>query len=702
MKVFRQLLPLLLIAASAVGRPPPPPLFRHPEGYPPAQVTWTVNSEVKRVRAVFPHPLLPPRAVLVTDTGLLLTEDTGRTWSVLPEATNEKMGVVTKVAFHPVVTDTFYVSSAARGVWGTTDNGRTFRPIGTKAAGLAADATVDLIIYPGDPSHRTLLAVHGDAAAGMSRSRDGGRTWDVLNPEYHFQRVVGGAGYAPELFFFGATIKAPDVQNFYTCNLVGEYLTELIRDAILTDMVSVSIRPGPTVYVATADNGLYQIRGAIAHDINQWQLNEVRGWASVARTWGVNADVQYLCLYDPAKLGLVLSTNNLASVVTASDGLLVSSFVKEGARLRPNANGNLFYAVANQALYCGAVSDRLIVHTDPSVVQPNPQDDDTLNELILAMQGLANASNAVRAAQELKEHGGDLITACRQGRLVITARVPREPVPPTVVSVDLSRFGGVPDAPLFDDGQHDDGAAGDGLYGLAMMFRPQDYRPRGDDWRDSWPGPVGLSVTATYPDSTRRGTVGVVGVYPQVTSFDWKSRFIVVPAAKLACVVGEDLAAPFTNGVVTAVEKNKKGEFQICHLTMAAPGRWAATLQSPDWMDLTGYHALSFQVTVSTGQPPRELSVQVGDCPVFSDPTTTTPVPVIQEGLSDGPLGTQTRRVVIPFSRLLQDAPQFQMNDFRGIIFSGESTAPGTVSINNVRFIATAEELTGANGGASP
>jgi len=113
--------------------------------------------------------------------GLSLSDDAGLTWKALPEATAEKVGMVQKVGFHPTEVDTFYLASAS-GIWMTNDAGTSFRQIGTKANGLAADAAQDILVYPADPFHHTLLAVHGSEAEGLSRSRDGGRTWDVLNP----------------------------------------------------------------------------------------------------------------------------------------------------------------------------------------------------------------------------------------------------------------------------------------------------------------------------------------------------------------------------------------------------------------------------------------------------------------------------------------------------------------------------------------
>ena len=64
---------------------PPSPWYRDRTKYPPLQLTWNTSTDLKQVRGVFPHPVLSPRAIVTTQTGVLLSEDWGRTWTPLPE-----------------------------------------------------------------------------------------------------------------------------------------------------------------------------------------------------------------------------------------------------------------------------------------------------------------------------------------------------------------------------------------------------------------------------------------------------------------------------------------------------------------------------------------------------------------------------------------------------------------------------------------
>jgi len=57
-----------------------------------------------------------------------------------------------------MTTDMFYVASQTKGIWVTTDNGKTFTQLATKSTGLASDTVMSLAVYSGDPMHQTLLA----------------------------------------------------------------------------------------------------------------------------------------------------------------------------------------------------------------------------------------------------------------------------------------------------------------------------------------------------------------------------------------------------------------------------------------------------------------------------------------------------------------------------------------------------------------
>ena len=96
-------------------RAAPVPFYRDTTEYPPLRLTWNTDTDLNQVLAVFTHPLLPQRAVVTTQTGLLFTDDAGRTWTNLPEAAADKVGVIKDVVFHPVAPDTLFLASATSG-----------------------------------------------------------------------------------------------------------------------------------------------------------------------------------------------------------------------------------------------------------------------------------------------------------------------------------------------------------------------------------------------------------------------------------------------------------------------------------------------------------------------------------------------------------------------------------------------------------
>jgi hypothetical protein len=519
--MMRRLHPCILVvailcatAARAAGAPN---LYQDTADYPPFKLTWSGNADLKQVRGVFPHPVLAARAVLTTDAGAFITDDAGRTWRPMPAATVQSVGPICDVAFHPMASDTFYMASRTKGVWVTADNGRTFRPIGTKTGGMASDAVVSLGVGRGDLPEPILLAVHGDAAPGMSRSTDGGRKWTVSGSDYCFRCVLAGdKPGAPFLLLTGATRKEPDIQNLYACRTTDyEFTVELLRDVVPTGLACAP-KGGP-FYMATADSGLYRIDNTeFLPAVKPLTLKGVGGWASVGVTWGPSADVVNLYLYNTSNRGLVVSSDDLASVRTASEGLTVGALVREGAAIRPNANGTVFYAVANGALSVGRMGENVpVVDLKPAFCEAPPfqESEPVWGQLTDVFDKFVRAEGStVDAAKALCQGVGDPRAAYRRCQVTITARLPLTPSPPVSVIVDLSRLGGPPDARLFDDGRNDDGAAGDGLYGRSFAFRPEIYPEAQGEWRAMWPGRAALGVRATFADGRQTGAVGVMDV----------------------------------------------------------------------------------------------------------------------------------------------------------------------------------------------
>ena len=665
------------------------PFYRDTTEYPPLKLNWNTDTDLNQVLGVFTHPVLPLRALVTTQSGLFFTDDAGRSWTNLPEAALAKVGVINEAVFHPVAPDTFYLACAASGIWMTTDQGKTFTQIATKAKGLASDTVTSLLIYPGDPSHQTLLAVHGNAAPGLSCSRDGGQTWEVMNTDYHFHLLAGSQGDSPNFCLTGSTLKEPDIQSLYTCNTVGEYAVEVVRDVVPTDMAyaPVPFERYEVLYLATSDSGLYRVE--VPDRFGQSNPPQQIGskddnWASVNVTWGSSADAQNVCLYDTAQRGLVISGDDLATTQTASDGLPVSSLMREGALIRPNANGTVFYAAANGSLSIGRQpNDVPMVEVSPVNFEVLPSRTkggwEDLNKALLTFSNAKGSSLA--AAQTLCQEVGDPAALYHQHSITITARLPLKPAPPSSVTVDMTRYGGGPDLPLFDDGLHNDGAAGDGIYGNTFIFLPEMHRPRGGDkeTRSVWPGRIALGVRATFADGHHQGAVGVVSIYSQTVDLTyWNSN----PKS----------VAVETQGTVTAQAVADAAQTQKSLMVLRAdtqPGSWSVKMKAPyNERDITSYAAVSFWIKAGDGTPPKELYVQLADEPILSAPTVTLRVPI----LNGKTLGADYLHVVVPLSQLLGPVPQFQSNQFAQVILSGDTTAPATLTIANLQFLARYDE----------
>ena len=318
---------------------------------------------------------------------------------------------------------------------------------------------------------------------------------------------------------------------------MGEYVNELVRDVVATDLVFAPApwRQNGITYLATSDSGLYRIDNSSAfgmsYDIARMPYPGLDGWASVGVTWGPTADTFNLFLYDPTTLGLLVSgeellkklgaPEDLTQGVTVSEGLPVSPLNKEGAVLRPNANGTLCYAAANGALSIGRMPEDVpVVDLTPAgfdVKSDDSADWRALNDALGRFSAFRGCTTD--AARALCREVPDLENLYHRSQITVAVRVPIKPSPPKSVTIDLSRLGGLPDTPLYDDGQHEDGAAGDGVYGLTCIFLPGIHPPSNEapDWRIIGPGRTAIGVVATYADGRRRGAVGVVNYSQQLS-----------------------------------------------------------------------------------------------------------------------------------------------------------------------------------------
>jgi hypothetical protein len=651
--------------------------FHHTGAYPPLALLWQVDDRVKQAEGAFPHPVLPDRVLAATRGGLLLSEDAGATWNALAEASADRMGIVRGIAFSPDMADTFFAATDHKGVWATQDCGKTFKQVGSKQAGLASDDTVLITYYPQDRRFRTLLVAHAGAASGISVSRDGGAAWQVVAPDYHVRQIVGGSAGDRELFLVAAKKSAPDVQSVYYCVSFDDFWLELMHDAIPTDAaVSVLVRVGAWIddafrgaamFLATTDAGLYRVtQGGGVRIGPETQATLL----SVGCTWGPHADSQIGYAYEPRKLGMLVSVDNWKTSTSQSAGLYTGAFVKDGARIRANANGTVFFASINNVLYVGR---RRPGPLEVSRVTVTPAiftfEDEAYKG---AARGTAEALRAVAGAKLVAAEARKFIQSTREARaflsdteLTIAAKVAVMGDAPNSVTVDLSRLGGSPVTPMFDDGLHKDGAAGDGVWAVQFRLDPRHLKGDNRDIRRRWPGPLGLTVTATGEASAIAGAVGVLAVYDRPESFNISGRKV-DPIA----VGGKPWEKSFGTG------------------------------ERP--VDISGFHALTFWIKTDA-EGAEEISVRLRDDQPFSGSTSTPPIPILQEKFLDGGKVVRDWRLVsIPLARLLKGVGQFETSRLGAVVVSGEGKVTGNYWIDEVRFHISPENLKTYEGANTP
>lgn len=664
--------------ALGIGTAAESGLFHHTGAYPPLALAWQADGRVRQATGVFPHPVISDRILAATRGGLILSEDAGATWNALAEASAERIGLARSVAFSPDEADTFFVATDRRGVWVTRDAGKTFKQAGSKATGLASDETAVIAYYPQDRRFRTLLVAHGDAALGLSSSRDGGATWHVVAPDFHVRRILGGAAGDPDLFLVASRKAAPDVQNIYYCVSIDDFWLEVVHDIIPTDAtVSLLVKSGHYVrevfqggmiYFSTTDAGLYRVTQGEGFKVGPESLTFV---ASIGCTYGPTADSQILYACEPKKLGLLVSSDGWKTVTPQGAGLAIGAFIKEGACVRAAANGTAFYGVINDVLYVGRrrpapFEVRRVAVTPAVFAFEDAAYKAAMNGMREALRAVATAPSAVAASR-------DFIAVTREARSLlggtegeITATVAAAGGPPASVTVDLSRLGGSPVTPMFDDGRHKDGAAGDGVWATPVRVDPRRLRRIDLDTRRRWPGPMGLTVTARRADGTLAGAVGVLAIYNRPESFTITGR-----KTQPIPVAGEPWEKAFRTG-------------------------------DEEPVDISGFHALTLRIKTDGGAA-EEIRVHLRDSQPFSGATDTPPVPILQEKLIEGgKVDAEWRLVTIPLARLLKDAGPFDAARLAAVVVAGEGKVTGNYWIEDVRFHISPEDLKAYEGAKTP
>jgi hypothetical protein len=147
------------------------------------------------------------------------------------------------------------------------------------------------------------------------------------------------------------------------------------------------------------------------------------------------------------------------------------------------------------------------------------------------------------------------------------------------------------------------------------------------------------------------------------------------PAKKLGNVAGS-----------IAHTRDYKSRLKV--ISIRRPGDWAVAIGHwRDTVDISSQAALVFSIKASAPTD-GEITLSLRDAPTYTRPTDTPPVKLMAEGfLRDGKVTTAEQRVVVPVSRLLKDAGDFQPAVTSALTLSGNVDKPVDLMIREIRFV---------------
>ncbi len=645
-------------------------------------IIWAKDSRIAgHAVAVYPHSSMTQRILLVTDTGLMISENGGDEWQKLASAGVDKLGKITCIAFVPNRENSFYLGTAGKGVWLTEDAGKTFKQIGSAAKGMASDNIAAFYIFPGDQLFQTLVAAHGDAAPGISRSVNKGETWSAIAGDYNVYMIRFRDFGCYDALIVASKKDSTEIKSICYGISIDDYWYDAMKDVVPTGSALPLFKAHPIF--STLDQGMVFVSKS---DLNRVGPKDV-GFTSVGVTWGRTSEEQMMYSYDPKKMGMVATFDGYRTWTTQSAGLYTGEFTKEGAHIRANSNGSVFYAVANGGLYVGRQKDAGLsissVKTTPSVFEfAGTLYRTKVTTLKQDISRFHQSRSAAVAAVDLKKDIDGLQEAMTAGQYSVTAKVDSQIGKPKAVTINLYNIGGNAKTPMYDDGKHSDGKADDGIYGVT--FRVDPWRLRNDDKiMKRWPGPIGLTLNAEGSNGMRFATVAPIDIFAMPEAFEFyrnRSNMRIETEGNVT-------------GVTTVPAGEAHGKPEECFKLEVKPGAWKATIGGGGLSDMTGYYAISFWIKSSTDST-DDMSIQMRDSPMYMDPVETE-----AEGIADpayienGMILSDWQRVVIPISNLLQSSPDFRSSELGSVIFSGNCTGPVTYWISEIIFHVNQNEI---------
>ncbi len=675
----RRLLPwaLLVLWACAAGQAPAD------EGdYP--DLTWKLRRDLRDVQAVFPHPTDPLLAWLVTPAGLLKTDDDGKTFQAIPSASFQKVGHVSFLSYCPADENTLVFGTRSDGLFLSTDGGQTWRGMSTVQEPLA-DLHIECVRFcPADPSFRTVIASHGPAAAGLSITRNLGRNWEfIARGQYIKQFVKNGETIVAAASEFGTEGRVWGIHRSGTDGQRWEVCNRGIRPT-----EGVSTRGRWRFLFATLDGSILESN----NDGRTWfpalEL-ERSGWVSLFFTHGRTGNLRLLGAYDPRRQGLVMSTQRMAQGLRHKEnrGLYVGPFVKSGASCRANANGTTYYVCMNNALWVGR---RLRPKAGPLIAYARCRP----SAVWIGQAGLSLAQTSMhRHIQQVAANGvrrarvraisnayGKMKGYLASMGFSVEAKIehPRGQAAVASVTVDASSFGSGRTVQLHDDGKHEDGAAGDGLYAASVSFTSSIFQ---NAHKRRWPLPGKTALTVTATDKAKK-----TDSWSAVVSIHSKPAKIVLWGWGGGSYRRYHREGP---AISAGRARNQGIEPGSAALSFGAdgPGYWrGAWFWADGGINIGGRDNVLFQIK---GDVHQELFVQLVDhhkigLDVFDEPHYGHRVPLIAGGYLKQ-ITPRYQQVRIPIAKLLPKGTYFLRMHCAGLALSAPTGGkPGRYYLDQV------------------
>ena len=634
------------------------------------QIAWTFRKELRNVRQVFCHPTRPQVAWMAAASGLMRTDDNGKTFQPVGVLSAENVGVVTSLAACPGNEDVLIVGTSTGGLVLSTDGGKTWNYMYTDSEPLAA-AYVDCVRFaPDDPSFRTVIASHGVAAAGLSITRDFGQTWErIATDQYVGQFVKNG----PTIVAAGSAVGTEGrIWAFYRSGTDGQRWEEANRGVRPSDVVATANRW--RFLFGTHDGDIMES----GNDGRTWASvlhSDRSAWVSLFFTRGAKAGERILAGYDPKRKGLVLSQSlfHHNAYEQMNQGLYVGPFVKSGASATANANGTTYYVVMNDALWVGRRSppkaSPVVEQTwcEPSCVWIGRAEISQAQQELHRRIGLVAAGRVSEANVRAIANSSRFIHDRLGGmgfRVLARVRHPKGPAAIKAVTVDASPLGAGRALAMLDDGKHGDGKPGDGVFAAEVRF---DTSVFGYDHRTArrygFPGRGALTVTAADKAGKADSWSAVASVHRQ--------------AEPIAFYGGGGAGHAFGEGPVSVRTARNEGLGHSGHaLWFAAtgPGPWSGATILHDRggpIDINGRSRVTVYIKGDLNQDVRFHLVDrhaVG-ADVFDAPHLSHGVPLIGGGYLKAITPTY-QKVVLPISALLPKGIYFLRSFAAGVALS--------------------------------